>query len=273
MSTSDPEYILGYSEAEFRRLEQQSEFYADLTEDVLRRGGLEPGMHVLDVGCGAGDVSLLAAGLVGAGGSVLGVDQAGEAVAVATARAAARGATNVSFERAAIDEATFDRTFDAVIGRFVLLYCADPVATLRRVAAWVRPGGVIAFHEMDMTTIRAVPCSPLWDAAIGWVVDTFRRSPFREDMGAILHATFREAGLLTAGMIAGSRVEAGADSPAYSYVTETVRSLLPMAQKAGVTDPAEVGIDTLAERLCDELATTGGVVYLPLLTGAWARIR
>ena len=58
-------YPLGYSETEFKRLERQGAFLRDLTEDVLRRAGLAAGMHVLDVGCGVGDVSLLAATLVG----------------------------------------------------------------------------------------------------------------------------------------------------------------------------------------------------------------
>jgi cyclopropane fatty-acyl-phospholipid synthase-like methyltransferase len=55
----------GYSETEFKRLERQGAFLSDLMEDVLRRAALAPVMHVLDVGCGVGDVSLLAATLVG----------------------------------------------------------------------------------------------------------------------------------------------------------------------------------------------------------------
>jgi ubiquinone/menaquinone biosynthesis C-methylase UbiE len=47
----------------------------EFTTRLLTDAGVGPGMRVLDVGCGAGDVSLLAAGLVGAGGSVLGIDR------------------------------------------------------------------------------------------------------------------------------------------------------------------------------------------------------
>jgi ubiquinone/menaquinone biosynthesis C-methylase UbiE len=54
---SAAEYPLGYSNIELQRLIRQSEFYAKFTEDVLRRAGLKSGMRVLDVGCGAGDVS------------------------------------------------------------------------------------------------------------------------------------------------------------------------------------------------------------------------
>ena len=69
-------YPLGYSETEFKRLERQGAFLRDLTEDVLRSAGLALGMHVLDVGCGVGDVSLLAATLVGPTGAVPSVNVA-----------------------------------------------------------------------------------------------------------------------------------------------------------------------------------------------------
>ena len=54
-------YPLGYSAAEARRLEVQGKYLEDLTADVFRRAGITPGMHILDIGCGVGDVSLLAA--------------------------------------------------------------------------------------------------------------------------------------------------------------------------------------------------------------------
>ncbi len=61
-------YILGDSEGELRRLVDQSRFIGELTEQVLRRAGIEQGMSVLDCGCGAGDVSFLVARLVGPSG-------------------------------------------------------------------------------------------------------------------------------------------------------------------------------------------------------------
>jgi hypothetical protein len=69
----------------------------------------------------------------------------------------------------------------------------------------------------------------------------------------------------------GARVEGGADSPAYEYMAQTVRSLLPMMEKLGVATVEEVQIDTLARRVRDEVMAGGGVIVLPHLVGAWAR--
>ena len=92
------DYVFGHSDAELQRLIDQSRFLGDLTEQVLRQAGLGPGMRVLDIGCGAGDVSFLAASLVGATGSVLGIDKSPEAVALAHKRAVQAGLSNVQFK-------------------------------------------------------------------------------------------------------------------------------------------------------------------------------
>jgi SAM-dependent methyltransferase len=85
-STGADSYALGYSDAEFRRLKFQGEYLRDFTADVLRRAGIAPGMRVLDIGCGVGDVSLVAAEIVSSSGTVLGVDRSEQAVAAARPR-------------------------------------------------------------------------------------------------------------------------------------------------------------------------------------------
>ena len=71
-------YVLGHDAAEQQRLEQQGTNLQSLTRRLLRGAGLVPGMRVLDVGCGAGDVTLIAAELVGSSGMVVGIDRSAE---------------------------------------------------------------------------------------------------------------------------------------------------------------------------------------------------
>ena len=58
-------YVLGNSEQEQERLKPQARFPEKWTEQFLLPAGLQPGMRVLDLDCGMGDGSLLAARLVG----------------------------------------------------------------------------------------------------------------------------------------------------------------------------------------------------------------
>src|SRR5919199_409878 len=72
--TEDPSYIVGRTEHETQRLHRQGQLYGPLTRRLFMVAGIGPGMRVLDVGSGAGDVSLLLADLVGAAGTVVGID-------------------------------------------------------------------------------------------------------------------------------------------------------------------------------------------------------
>ena len=68
-------YVLGNSTHEQDRLKLQARFLERWTEQFMLSAGIEPGMRVLDPGCGMGDVSLLAARLVGETGTVTGIDR------------------------------------------------------------------------------------------------------------------------------------------------------------------------------------------------------
>jgi hypothetical protein len=68
VGTTGDAYAMGRSEAETKRLIRQSGTYAPFTWRLFEQAGLGPGMRVLDVGTGAGDVALMAAEMVGASG-------------------------------------------------------------------------------------------------------------------------------------------------------------------------------------------------------------
>jgi 2-polyprenyl-3-methyl-5-hydroxy-6-metoxy-1,4-benzoquinol methylase len=265
------DYVLGHGSDEHRRLILQSRFIGELTEIVFAHAGLERGMRVLDVGCGAGDVSLLAAAFVGEGGSVLGIDQSPESVSLATERAKTAGLDHVRFEVGQLESFAHEGHFDALVGRLVLLYLREPSVVLRQLAELVRPGGIIAFQEMEMTTARAVPEVPLFTQVGRWIVEAFTRAGVETSMGSRLYSVFQQAGLRAPEMISGGRVEGSAESPIFDWLAGTVRSLLPMIEKTGVATKEEVGIDTLAERLRAAVAERNAVVHAPIFVGAWAR--
>lgn len=269
---SESRYALGYSDDEARRLSHQAAFFEDLTADVLRRAGIGPGMHVLDLGCGVGDVSLLAGRAVGESGAVLGIDRAASSVETARRRAATIGAGNVRFEIADLETFNSAELFDAVIGRLVLLYQPDPSATLRRFRNFLRPNGILAFQETDIETVSQVPASDTFSRARAWILGAFTASGAELNMGSRLLSTFLNAGLPRPTMIAASRVESGPDSQAYASMAQIVRSLLPLLVRTGAATVEEVAIETLADRLRQDSLKNESVTFPPRLVGAWSRL-
>src|SRR5687768_6656638 len=151
---SNQPYVLGHSKQELERLARQAMLIDPITRRGFLKAGLAPGMRVLDVGSGVGDVAFLAASLVGSTGEVVGTDRVALALETARSRASALGFSNVSFVEGDPTSLTFDQPFDAVVGRYVLMFQADSVALLHGVARHAKPGGIVAFHEPDWAGCR-----------------------------------------------------------------------------------------------------------------------
>ena len=273
MSTqpASPQYVLGRSEVESQRLIKQATFLRPSTERVFRKAGISEGMRVLDLGCGAGDVSFLAAELAGPTGSVVGIDVDPGVLAVARARANERGLTWVKFEERAVDTFTTTELFDAVVGRFVLIYQADPVATLRHVSRLVRSGGLVVMQEPDFRVgIATAPTVALWQQVQHWIAETFRRGGVHYDIGGRLYHVFRLAGLPGPALLEHISAGGGATMrPFCENSAEIVRSLLPRIEQFGIATTTEVQVETLADRLEHETcAAECQITYIPIV-GAW----
>jgi ubiquinone/menaquinone biosynthesis C-methylase UbiE len=245
------------------------------TERVFREAGLGRGMRVLDLGSGAGDVALLVARLVGPQGSVLGVERSAEAVARAQRRIAQAGCDNVSFVQgdvSALDDVldVADSSFDAVVGRAILMYLPDPATALRASAQRLRPGGLLCFREPDMTYEWVAPPSPLWDQVRAWFLQTANRIGFNPRMALQLPRALREAGLPHPELRLDAVIAQGPNAPVYFWA-DFIRGLVPVMEKLGVATTAEVDAPTLAERLTTETEAHDGIVLCPLIVSAWTR--
>lgn len=265
-------YTLGHSEAEVQRLLLQGRIYNDHTEHALRVAGLRSGMRVLDVGCGPGDVSLVASRLVGPTGTVLGVDAAADIVEFARTRAAGLAANNIRFQQTAIEDIHVGEPVDAVIGRFILMHLPDPVAALRRLAGEVRPGGLVAFCESDIHPAGSIPVLPLWRATKQAIEETFAGMGLDAAFGRSLHSLFQRAGLRPPRLTHGGPLGGADDTDLLGLVVQAWCSVYPMAQQLGTVTKEVAELDTLLPRLREELTHNDALAVLPTLITAWSRV-
>jgi ubiquinone/menaquinone biosynthesis C-methylase UbiE len=273
--SADPEYVLGRNTTEYERLVLQARYLNPATERLFRAAGMELGMRVLDVGSGIGDVAFVTAKLVGPGGSVVGVDLDEEALAAARRRAAVMNLTNIEFVHGDVRSMALDRSFDAAVGRLVLMYTADPTETLRTIADSVRCGGLEVFQELAAKTFALAPHQvelPVLKQTMKWTLGAFDAGSIDVDTGVQLYEQMQSVGLTPEPLpIVESFYHNEPDDFVYRYRTLAVRSLLPTILKLGLATEAEIDIDTLEQCLRDEAHAANVNRPWMLLFGQWAR--
>lgn len=106
---------------------------------------LGAGMSVLDVACGTGVLSLVAADIVGPTGSVVGLDMNPGMLEVAKRKSA-----HIDWHEAPAEAIPFDdSTFDAVVSQFGLMFFQDKTLAIREMMRVLRPGGNLAVAVWD----------------------------------------------------------------------------------------------------------------------------
>ena len=266
-------YVLGHTDRELERLSKQARLIDPITRRFFRGAGIAPGMRVLDVGSGAGDVAFLAAELVGPGGEVVGSDRSAAALEKARARAAERSLSNVVFREGDAADMEFDGPFDAVVGRYVLMFQRDPTAMVRKLATRLGPGGVVVFHEPDWDGVRSVPPAPTYDRASGWIVETLVRSGHAIRMGKGLYPTFVAAGLPPPTMRLDALFAGGENNAEpLELLADIVVTLLPEMERLGVVTAVEARVETLFDRMFEEARSNDCVLVGRYEIGAWSRV-
>lgn len=126
------------------------------TGNPFSMGELRPGETVLDLGCGAGFDSLIAARQVGASGRVISIDMTPAMLDKARVGASEAGLSNVEFHEAYAESLPVpDESVDAVISNGVINLCPDKMAVMAEINRVLKPGGRIQIG--DMVVHKAVP--------------------------------------------------------------------------------------------------------------------
>jgi ubiquinone/menaquinone biosynthesis C-methylase UbiE len=262
-------YTLGHSPGEAGRIIRQAEVLRPITQRLLRNAGVDRGMHVLDIGCGPGDVTLLAADLVGPTGRVTGIDPSSDAIALARSRADAGAYRNTEFVCSSLEKLTKSAKFDAVVCRYVLIHQSDPVGFIESASQFVRNGGVLALHEMDIS--RGLYSSPRLvqlHQAEQWAMSALKHAGAAVDAGGRLVQIFADAGLPTPQFFSETIVERADNGLVCGWITDIVRSLLPELTRAGLV-PADLDIDEFEKQILAAAARSPSQVEFVPQMCAW----
>lgn len=266
-------YTLGSSPDELVRLQRQGDIYADITLMAMRQAGIGPGMQIIDAGSGAGDVAFLAADLAGPSGAVAGIEQSPAALATARERARHAGRSNVTFVEGDVEVAQLGGTYDALVGRLILMHTPQPVAVLRNLASQLQTGAPILFLEIDIPAATAHPLVPLIEEMRELCSAAFHARGVSDAPGWNARGQFLAAGLPEPQRFHLGRIDTAPASAVCQTVVAVLRSLLPIIEENGLATAAELDLDTLAERLAAEISERDAQVMYPPLVAAISHAR
>ena len=164
MSRVSASYIIDGGEPGAARLAVLGRTLAASSESFLKRTGLRPGVRVLDVGCGSGELTGWMAELVGPA-EVVGIDVDLTVLSIARERWSEHPAPPrfVLADAAALPPAL--GRFDVVYARFLLSHQTDPLSVLCQLRELCRPGGVVAVEDVDIPAMFCRPRSAAYDRA------------------------------------------------------------------------------------------------------------
>lgn len=165
-------YSLGSTDAEHRRLVHLASHEEAHVIDACRRANVGLGARAIDLGCGPLGALAALAQVVGAEGSVTGVDASGAALT------RARSLLGTHFPQIDLVEADVNTVAiepaDLAYSRLMLLHQADPAVTVANAARLLRDGGVLIAHEASDLPIHAPAAEPhvpamtrVWELVIG----------------------------------------------------------------------------------------------------------
>jgi SAM-dependent methyltransferase len=161
---------------------------------MLDRIGVAAGWRCIDLGCGPGGIVELLAARVGSAGRAVGLDA--DPVFLEHAKARSRRLDNVEFIQADAFHTELPRaSFDLVHARFLASTAGEPQALIAEAIALTRPGGISAFQEPDIGTLKCYPPHPAWDCLVGLCEKVFALAGGDVRLAQRLYRLARQAGL------------------------------------------------------------------------------
>ena len=244
---STPDYTMGYSEEYLRFLtrERSQQTISFLTPR------LRPGLRLLDVGCGPGQVTAALAEAV-APGRTWGIDMEPSQVARARACARRRSCGQASFEVADAAQLPFDDgSFDVVTSCDLLAYVPEPSAALSEARRVLKPGGILFCHEMIIDSSFAYPDHEVLER--GWQIfaDLLQADDGHPQMGKELSRRLQDSGF--ADIQLSMTFETYAEAHEFDSFFHLVKDWFLSPEIAGPAQQYGVGEEAELQRLSEQM--------------------
>ncbi len=253
---------------EIERLRMQAAGMAPDAAVMLDRIGIKPGWRCLDLGCGPGGITGLLGDRVGSTGKVVGFDA--DPVYLEHARTAARGYANIEFIQGdAYRTGLPEGSFDFVHVRFLASTAGEPEALLQEAIRLTRVGGVVAFQEPDISTLKCYPPHPAWDRLKDAIEQLFISVGADVRLAQRLFQIFRSAGVEDVNyrpFLVGVR----SGDPMTNYMPATVESLREKLIDQRLIEAGE--LDAALAAIRAHLADPDTVFDTYLVAQVWGRV-
>jgi ubiquinone/menaquinone biosynthesis C-methylase UbiE len=192
-------YILRGGDQGAQRLRLLARAKWPTTRALFRRVDLRAGMHVLDIGCGSGAVTLKMARWVGPTGRALGIDTDERCLELARQDAIGRRLT-ATFRMESVGDLREEAAYDLVYSRFLLTHLPDPGQALAHMVRAARTGGLVVVEDVEFSGHFSHPACPAFDRYIRLYQEMVRRRGGDPDIGPRLPGLFTDAGLEGVGL-------------------------------------------------------------------------
>ena len=231
------------------------------------RRGIGPGLRVLDVGCGGGDVTREIARRIGAGGHVTGIDMDEVEIGLAREEATALRLVNVDYRVGNLLTDTIGERFDAIYARFLLSHLSNPELGLARMVACLKPGGLIVLEDVDFSGCFCHPPRAAFADYVRWYEESARRRGADSHLGVRLPSLLAEAGIQVDG--ARAVIPAAIEGPIKEIAVSTLSAIADAVIEEGLASRAAVkaAIADLAAAVADP----GVFLSMPRIVQCWGR--
>jgi ubiquinone/menaquinone biosynthesis C-methylase UbiE len=238
------EYILGTGEQEIDRLGLQHRIWSAAAHRLWERAGIQPGMTVLDVGCGPGHATMDLAELVGPAGRIIAVDESALYLKHLNDRLQGRRLSNV--ERVLGDVQQLDdvlphvsQSVDIAWARWVLCFVAEPEEVVAAVSRLLKPGGRFAVQDyFSYETMTLAPRHEAVTRVIRAVAASWRDRGGDPDIVGRLPRILRKSGFKVTHLDVDQRLARPGTTP-WHWPDSFWKSFLPRLVALGHLTPAE----------------------------------